>query len=220
MATPKGLIDNAISYYDDAEPDEAQNAKRRARLLLFLQHIYDYVWNYREWEFTYKEGAALVVLANGNNVALPTEYMEFSKRGSVFDTARRIRLQEVSIHLVERMRNELSSASGGGVLNDGFAVSQGKIQLPYTVSSNTSLVPFYRIRAETLVDDTTPMLIPDKYANLVLLPGLVVRTQESKQDARETWGKQFVEGLSQMCMLEQPQKSAVRRLPLHTRGAW
>jgi hypothetical protein len=210
--TPAAAISIIISDYDSADPTDADNAALRVKYLRFLQHIYSYVWNIREWEWTYKE-ATVTITAGNNYVALPTDFQSLGQQGSLYDQ-NGLQFVPKARYIVERLRR--SGGSSTGI----FAVWGGKIQLPYAVSATTVLTIFYRLRAETLADGSTEMTIPDRYAHTVIIPGLVFRAQEKKQDARETWSQQFNSGLSQMAAEENPSKFENVRMPLMMRGGW
>ena len=209
--TPRDLISIVISDYDSVDPTDSDNTALRAKYLRFLQHIYNYVWNVREWEWTYKE-APLTIVSGADSVALPTDFQSIGQQGTLFDSGG-TPLYPKARYVVERMRR-----AGGGW--GFFAVWGGKIQVPSIVSSDTLFNFFYRQRAETLADDTTEMVVPDRYAYTVFLPGLVFRSQEKKVDERKTWSEQFQAGLSQMAASENPSQHEVVRMPLAMRGGW
>lgn len=218
--TPKDVIDTVIRDYDSVDPADADYAARRVRLLGYLQMILRYVWNFHEWNFTYKE-LAFTIAANANSADIATvlpDFLEFGYNGSIFDTDRKIRLREKTMYVLERTRQQMGSS---GFNYSYFAVFGGKIQIPYTATSLLNLLAFYRFVAPTLADDTTPFTFGlDKYTDTVLIPGLLFRSQQSKQDAREVWGQMFQQGLVQMSTVENPVKTGTRKMPLAVRGAW
>jgi hypothetical protein len=211
MASPKDLIDKVINFYDDVDASDADNGTRRARLLVFLQHVYSFVYNYMPWEWTYRS-VDYVVVTGDNKTGLFNDFLELSHNGSVFEGANE--WTDVGRAAIERIRRQ----SNGMASDKVFAIWNRAFQIPYTVSSDLTLTVFHRVIAETLVDNTDEMLIPARYADTVLLPALVFRAMESKNDARETWGAQFREGLSQMVSLEYPEKTTRRKMPLANRG--
>jgi hypothetical protein len=214
VANPDGLIDSTLAYYDGVDPDDGDNAARRAQLLQFLQHVYEYVRNYREWQFTYKTGT-ITILAGTTSIAVPTDFMEFGGNGHLYDPSRRLRMIEATIHDFERLRQELTASP-----DYYFAVIDDKIHVTVAPAANRALTIIYRTKPETLADGTTTILMPDRYANLTLLPALIYRAQQSKNDARDTWGSQFRDGLSMMCALENPVQTGVRVMPRAIRGGW
>lgn len=210
MAGAKEIIDNVLQNWDGVDPDDADNAKRRARLLQFLQSIYEYVWNFREWEWTLKEDT-VTILAGNSSIALPTGFLELGRSGSVFQGSER--WTEVSRHKFERIKNELTSSP------HIFCIYNGKLNIPRSVSSNTAFKMFFRFQADTLADTTNPFTMPPRYTNLVFIPGLAQQAEVSKQGTQDVWAKQFQAGLAQMCSLENPGRTEVRRLP-HAVRAW
>ena len=217
--TDRDIISAVISYYDEVDPDDGDNLSRRARLLSFLQQVYDYVWNYHEWEWTYAESTVALV-KNQNYAALPTDFMEFGKQGGLW-TSDFVRMTEITRRRNERFRFETSGSTNTRI----FSISGGKIQLGYTPTSNDTAHIYYRTVSDssTFIDSAgapvTP-LVPAKYDNTVILPGLVYKAQVTKQDARPTWSAEFRDGLAQMSSIERPTKTGAERLPLSVRGAF
>ena len=215
MATPKALIDSVISDVDGIDPTDVDNALLRAKYLRALQQIHNFVWNVREWEWTYKESAALSMTAGTNYVALPIDFGSIGQQGSLFDENRRIRLYPKAKYVIERMRRETSGSN-----SPIFAVWEGKIQIPYVVASTTPFRLFHRLRPPVLADGIVEMSIPDRWTDVVLYPGLVWKSMTKKQDDRQTWAQQFQAGLSQMASDENPSLHENVRMPLAIRGGW
>lgn len=215
---PGALVDIVITDYDGVDPTDADNANLRVKYLGFLQHVYNYVWSVREWEWTYKESAVIADIGD-YTLPLPTDFQSIGSQGSLFDDARRIRMSPKPRWMVERLRRE---GSMSGVGTPIFAIWSSFIQLPYIVPIGAAFTLFHRFAPEALVDgaEAEEMLIPDRYARTVLLPGLLFRTQEKKQDSRKTWSEQFNAGLAQMASEENPSKHEGVRMPLAVRGAW
>lgn len=217
MGNPKAIIDEHITIYDGLDPNDDSITSRRVQLTAFLQHINSYIHNYREWEWTYKESD--ITIAAGNlNANLPTDFMEFGSNGSLFVSSTGERLVEKSRYYVERLIWEHDV--NNGINTRYFAISGGTITRTFLMTVNTLHTLYYRRTPETIAYNTTTMLIPDKYIETVIKPGLVFRSQQSKNDARDIWGGQFRDGLSQMCKVENPVKTSIRRMPLAIRGAW
>ena len=220
LPAPLYVIDEVIQDYDSLDPSDGDYARRRVRLLGYLQKIHTYVWNFHEWNWTYKE-TPFTITAGQNSKDLATaipDFLEWGYNGSLFDTDRKIRLREKTMYVLERTRQQLG---GTGFNYSYFAIFGGKIQIPYITPSTLNLTAFHRFYPAQLVDGTTPFTPGlDKYVDTVLIPGLLFRSQQSKQDARETWGQQFMQGLIQMSAVENPVKTGTRRMPLAVRGAW
>jgi hypothetical protein len=218
VADASTIISNCLNLYDNVTATDAQNTTRRARLLVYLQHVYSYVFALREWQWVFMETPfTIAAQANSAPLSVLTSFMRFGRNGSIFDTDRRIRMREKTRYIEQRTKQQLG---GTGFNYPFFAITGGNIQIPYTSSSILNLVGYYVRKPEVLTDTAAALLIPDPYGDTVLLPGLAFRAQESKQDARETWKNQFRDGISEMLMIENPSQTATRRLPLAVRGAW
>lgn len=210
---PAAAITAVITYDDGGDPNDADNATRRAFLLNRLQMINNYVHNFRPWEWTFKEGDVTVTVGQ-TSTALPTDFMEFSNEGAVHDAQGNEWVRK-GRGFIERLKKQ-----GLSMVNSRcFAIWDGKIQIPYTVTGSSIVFTcYYRRRPEVLADNSTTMLIPDRYYDTVILPGLTARAQESKQDARDSWFGYLREGLAQMCALENPMMTRGMRIPSAIRG--
>lgn len=214
--TPTTIIDEVIEDYASVDPSDADNVQLRKKYLRFLQHVYNYIWNVREWEWTYKE-SALSMLAGASSVALPDDFHSIGHQGSLFDDARRVGLIAKSRWEVERYRKQ---GNVGGLHLDIFAVWGGLLQIPYVVTSATSFTLFHRFTPEILLDDGSDVILPHRYVETVLKPALVWKVQTKKQDARPTWGEQFQAGLSQMAANENPMVNSPVKMPSASKGSW
>jgi hypothetical protein len=226
--TPQTVINQVLGAYDGVDWLDADNANRRATLLLFLQHIYDYVWNFREWEWTFCETD--LTAATGDNFAplpidpaSPPVWLEFGRNGGLWGPDKR-RYREVSKYTLERYRQGQATLQRDAGI---FTIAGGCIQLPAAATGSLVLTAFHRFAPEILVDANEPappatyaFIMPARFVNTVLIPGLVFRMQESKNDARDTWGGQFRDGLAQMCAIENPMKTGTHRLPYAVPNAW
>lgn len=220
MASAKDMLDQTLQAYDIVPPSDAQYAARRARLLIYLQQMYNLTWNFRPWVWTYKEGAQVTWLSGANSItlaALAADFMEFGPEGSLYDPNRKIRFKEKSPYIVERVRNEMTTNYDNYPF---FCIYGAAVQFPYTATSNITLLPFYRFLPETLADNATAMVLPDRWAVSVMLPALVMRAQLSKNDARDDWEKFLRQGLIEMSVVENPVRTMTHRWPLAVRRAW
>lgn len=217
MADPKTMIDKTLNFYDDVDASDGDNSTNRARLLVFLQQLYSFVWNYLEWEFTYDE-VDINIPSDSESFDLGNlSYMELGHNGSVYDRARNFKMIEKSRAIVVEARNR--AVAGSALDIDIFGIWFGALQLAYTTTSALSLHLFYRRSPTVLVDNTTALPSGiNKYADTVLLPALIYQAMNTKNDAREIWGAQFREGLSQMARIEFPEKTSRRKMPLANRG--
>lgn len=209
---PEDVINEVISSRDGTNPATSSNAPRRAQLLGSLNQMNSFIHNYKPWEWTHTEGN-ITILINTAAIALPADFMEFGREGSVYDVARKIRYIEKSRHIITRMRRE------GNARPYWFCISGGTITLPYTVSSALTLTLAYRVVPEVLVDDDTDMMLPDKYARTVIIPALTRCGQQAKGDPRPDWAAELKDGLSQMCAIENPCKTSGISVPSVYGGA-
>jgi hypothetical protein len=197
-------ISSVISYYDGSDPTDSDQDRHRLRLLHWLQHIYEYVWNYREWEWTFKSDSI------DNN--LPADFMEFGRNGGLWSTETGERWHEESKYTIARLNKEARGTSQLKV----FALSSGSLNgaIVTPINTPTNFDIYYRRIAETIADDEVALITPDKYCRTVILPGLIFRAQHGKNDARSEFGGMFREGLAQMCANENPVKTSMGRMPM------
>jgi len=223
VANPAAIISGVIENKDDVDPNDGDNVRRRAKLLNFLQQVNDYVHLFLPWEWTYKEGL-VVVPNNQSSFDLDLlvddddapDFLEFGYHGAIFDQSRNLRMVEKSRYVFSTMKN----TGQGNQQFPFFAIWGGAVRFLYSMNGNTTFIPFYRVRPQVLADDATELLIPDKYVATVVIPGLVAKTQEDKDDARQTWFAQFQQGLSRMAATENPMKTGPMKRPVAIRGAW
>lgn len=233
MANPAGIIDSVVARVDGQAPSDGDLDARRLKLAEFLNQLNSYVHNYHEWEWTYYEttfsiaaGADFAYIYDTVTSPGPPpvvvagkipDFLEWGRQGSLYTG--QIPMWETSRAKIQRARR----INAGPTRNPyAFAIWSGAIQLVAPLSSTTDYVAFHRIRAEQITDpdDTTELLLPDRYYQTVLYPGMIWKAMEGKQDQRETWANQFTEGLSQMSAIENPIKTQRCRLPLAMIGVW
>lgn len=215
--TDSAIISAVLNYYDAIDADDADNLGRRARLLRFLDQIYTFVWNIREWEWTFNEDT-VSISAGANTGTLPDDFMEFSRQGGLWSPDH-VRMTEVTRRQLYRYRNETAGSTNTRI----FAIAGGAVQLGYTASSAQVLPIAYRMISDSAAftdTDADDPIIPAKYHATVLIPGLVYKAQVTKQDSRQNWAGEFKEGLAQMCAVENPSKTGVIRMPLSVRGGF
>ena len=81
--TGQELISQAIQFYDNTSPGDAENANRRLRVLHYAQLVLDEVWNWRSWPFKHTTGT---VVCSGGEGVLPSNFCRFGSEGLVFET--------------------------------------------------------------------------------------------------------------------------------------
>lgn len=206
MANPAATIDQVLGEADGTDPNDPANDGRRGDLLNQLNLMNSYIHNYREWPWTFDE-ATLTIASGSNFVGVPTNFMHMGRNGALYDSANKRRWTEISIHQFVRMRFEMDPDPNSRC----FVIKDLLVQIPWTSTSDIVFAMVYRVRPEILVDDGTEMLLPDQYAQTVLIPALYARAQMTKDDARPDWKADLKDGISQMCALENPRQTGVQR---------
>lgn len=221
--TPKAIIDEVITVRDGTDPAKAANIPRRVQALAFLNHLNHFLHNYREWPWTWTE-ADVTFLTGTRTADLPTVYEEFGQHGGLWDPGLKKRYKEISFHRMARMRMELNSTNLYVFCVRGDSATPSEfIELPFNVTSDLTLHAIYRRSADIITnhdEDTVPILIPDRFCRLVVIPGLTRAMQQSKDDARPDWASELKDGLSMMCQQANPLKTTVTRWPSAIPGAW
>lgn len=213
MGNPAAGISAVITIYDGVEATDGGATDRRARILRCMQITNDFVHNLREWDWTYTSTALAISSANDDFIALPTNFNNIGDAGMLWDTGRNIPMTKVSKYQLMRLR----LVSRGSSIRPVFSIFDNKLQFPGVAPAAATL--FHRIQPETLADDSTEMLIPDRWFKSVIIPGTAAGGQELKSDARDIWRGQFRDGLIQMCQVENPARQGIK-VPMALPGAW
>jgi hypothetical protein len=213
VATANSLCLEVLGDYENVDELDADNADRLARLLNFLRHVDSYVHNFREWPWTYKEGFITAAAPADSYVAYPEDFLELGKQGGLFNPVTGRPMRELSRYQVSRARR-LPSASS--YVYGAYAQWDNKFF--FCSALGTTPIPiFYRRTADDLSEPENPLLLPDKYIRITLLPALVWRTQNMKNDDRAVWAQTMQAGLAQMCVLENPGKNGPQKMPMANR---
>jgi hypothetical protein len=223
--TPSGVITELIPIIDGVDALDGDNTARRSRYLFWLQFINNYVHLYAPWEWTYTT-ATLTILGDplavgyngGNKIALPTNFLETTNHGGLYDSTGQ-RWSEESVYILQRMRVE----GLGADRSQCFSIFNSCVQIPFVTSSDISFTLIYRVRPEVLVDDLVApiaeMMIPDRYKDTVIIPGVVHKVKEAENDARtQLWAGYFTDGLRQMAAREQPKQTRFKQWPKAVQG--
>ena len=216
--TTGGLISTVINYTDNVSATDADNGDRRARILQLTQETFEDVWNYREWPWRFRGPTTLAITAGSAD--LPADFADFGQNGGVFDVASGRKFSELPIQMFQE--RILTGANNN--VDDEFAVfnqattdGDKKIYVPTAV---TSIKIFYLATASTLVDATDAtnnlFLIPARWHQTVILPGVVARVRTNKGDGRD-WMTRYLTGLGSMVAGERSKKTTVQRVPYYAR---
>lgn len=223
MASGQSLISECITHYDSSDPNGASNTRRRARLANILRRGYLWLWMFQEWEFQEVE-ATYTLAAGSNSVALATaapNFMGFGRNGLLYNDTLNCPMKEKSRLFVRRLRR--AAASLGAQHYRNFAIWEKKFQFVAAMPSATDYTISYRRTPDIAAnaDSATVLTVPDEYCSTVLLPYMMMWNQELKNDMRKDWQDGFVQGLSEMMVVQAPTQTMNRRMiPLAMRGVW
>jgi len=217
--TADEIIDAVAAYVYDVNEDDPDNVERRARLLQYLQEVYDEVWLFREWAFTYRTATTTITGTNGT-ADLPADYLELGVQGKIFDQDGR--------ELLEDTYPDIRQAQLRGHIENPpcrFAIFSldtdgNKILTPLT-GTNYTIDLLYRCLPETLADDVSPTVkIPASHHNTVLVMGTAAKAARSVGDPRPDWESAYRAGLQRMIIVERSRKTSIQRLPRAISGMW
>jgi len=215
-ATSKILL-----YTDNTLATDAGTAKRRVKILEWMQEIFDEVWNWADWDWTYKAGSIIVPTAG--YVALPSDFVRFGSKGRAYDSNGRP-LDEVNPQQI--LEQHLSSGQVSTIREFAVYIADDGVMRLYTPKpgSALTLTIYYKFKPPTLVDinhatSSNLQHIPSEYHYSVILAGLKERAARSKGDARAgaDWATLYRQGLSAMVKQAQPKRSTTQVLP---KGYW
>lgn len=223
MATTSGLIDAVLAYTEDISATDNDNATRRARLLQYMQEVVDEVWNFKEWAFKTVGATTVTIAASASSADLPADFQELGQMGGVWDS-QGARMQEISINELEEFKlNGASNLPYGNVFAIyGFNTTSSKLKLQVPVQSQAITCSVSYQKVPPTLSDTTGTTtnglnsIPVSYHNTVILAGTVAKAKASTGDARD-WESKYRNGLAYMVARERNKKTAVTRIPYHSR---
>lgn len=224
--TASALIDLIIAYTDNVSATDADNATRRLRLLQYAQEVFENVWNYREWRFKLTS-ANVTVLAGGQNVVVPANFLDFGEQGGVYDSIGRKLVEKTPQQILEWRELGIGAGSPSytwAIFDYDATTGQALFQIQTPVTSNTTFKLWYNRLAPTLGDSTTPSIsnlhfIPAQYHNSVLLNGVAAKARKIKGDTRD-WENAYQRGLVDMVVRERSHKTALQQMPRSVIRSW
>lgn len=225
--TTSALIDIILKYGDNTDSADADNSNRRARILQYAQEVFDYVWGFRDWRFKYR--TTTVTLTTGSTTTpskaqLPADFSAIGRHGLVLDSDGNPWEEEFpqNIHYLQRSTGAGEVPYLYSILDFDTTNDRYYLQAP-NVGSDTTLRIYYEAVAPTLVDSTTSSnnlpKIPAQYHNIVLVPGVLVKTRKSIGDPRD-YTQDFREGLNEMVRMENHFKTNRKQLPRAIPSSW
>ncbi len=207
------LLTDVLSYTDNVSATDADNAKRRARVLSYLQQTVEFVWNYRPWRFLYKRGT-FTISSDGTGI-LPSDFGQFGWKGRLYtSTGERMDEEVDAADLVGRFLRGERNTTDYSLLDYDSSTSKPKIQ---TLQVSGTLTALYCRHVPTVADSSAVLPIPLDYHNTVLLPGTIVKARKSKGDVRD-FQSEFLVGLDLMCKKEAPMQGTAQDFPLVRQG--
>lgn len=185
------IISQVLGRDDNISAAAADNTTRRTRLLEYLREVEAEVWWRRDWTWKKKRGTVSIPAGVGYTT-VPTDFASLGNFGGVYHPSggqgdgEKLDLKPESLIIELR---EGGSNSGPPRIFALFGQDPTTylqlIQIPTTAAAD--LVIWYQPNPPT-IDETANVnaikAIPEKYHQLVLVPGLRMKARESKGDAR------------------------------------
>lgn len=214
--TSSSAIDTLLSFTDNVDATDGDNAVRRTRFLQYLQEVNDDVWNFYDWTFKYTSATKVATIA-ASSIVLPTNFAEFGNHGGVWLGTSQ--LMEISLRdlTMGRQAGVFPGTSAPGIFAMAGMDSTGakKLELPVASTAYT-LTLFFIARPYTLADLTTSsnnlQYIPAEYHNTVIIPGTAYKIHRDKGEQADYWD-QYQRGLGYMVKRERERKTVVSRMP-------
>lgn len=215
------IIDQGVGHIDNVPATDADITDRRNRWVEWVVAVFTYVYMARGWSFRLRRAT---LTATAGIATLPSDFGDVPPEGGVFLAATGDRLA------YDEPQNimDAQEAVGGsttttpttyGIFDFNTSDFQPKLQLPTTATVN--LVLRYGLAPPTLDDSTNTAnlkLIPEKWHQSVLLPGLRALARRSLGDGAVapdfTLDPGFQAGFAQMIRAERPaSRDTTRKLP-------
>lgn len=215
-------IDKVIQRSDNIKGSPADYLDRRARLLDSLQEVFEEVYWLRDWVWRRKR-TVVTVLAADESVSVPSDFGSFGNSGGIWSAlasggdGHQLDLATESEIIEDRERNRRTNTPRRFALFGQDAVTyltQIQIQ-PHDAA--VPLAVWYQPDPPQLDESTNVAklnLIPAKYHQRVLIPGLKMRSRESKADQGfANSEKEFEAGKIWMVKEEARYQGRQRQLP-------
>jgi hypothetical protein len=219
--TVAAAISTVISYTDNVPASDAGNVGRRLRVLQWLQETVALIRGYRSWRFLYVTGSCTI--DSLGQAVLPIDFGQFGWSGGLFNSdGSPLRECHNAKDLYVRFIRGERNTEEFSMLGYDTTTASPKIQ---TMQVSGTLSLMYCEKCPTLADSTTlpadnslQLPLPQDYHNLVVIPGVAMKSKLSKGDTRD-FKSDFLVGLEMMCRREQPMQGDAQELP-YTRIGW
>lgn len=216
------IISQVLARDDNISPTDADNATRRQRLLEYLREVESEVWWRRDWTFKKKRDTVTVPSGQGYE-SLPADFASFGMYGGVYlprggsGDGARLELKPESVITDLREANfSTGQPTIFAIFGQDPTTFIQRIQIPNN-PGDVTLVIWYQPNPPT-IDEAANVnaikAIPEKYHQLVLVPGLRAKARESKGDAR--WQAEvmnYEKGITWMQTEENRFQGEFRQLP-------
>jgi len=186
------IIDQVLARDDNIVATDADNSTRRTRLLEYLREVEAEVWWRRDW--TWKKKRATVTIPAGQGyVTLPADFSSMGLYGGVYlprggGGADGTKLEMVPESVITDLRESNSSnslPSEYALFGQDPTTFLQYIQIA-TNSGAVTLAIWYQPNPPD-IDEAANVnaikAIPEKYHQLVVVPGLRAKAREAKGDA-------------------------------------
>lgn len=216
------IIDQVHERSENIKGSSADYADRRLRLLDYLREVEQEIWYLRDWVWKLKRTTA-VVPGGTHYVKVPDDFASFGPSGGVYqdmsgggDGIRFDLLTESEI-LDERERpNTGTNPHVFSLFDRDPTTFQPLIQMPSNVIDVPIAIWYQPLAPE--IDEGANVnnikLIPERFHQLVLIPGVRYKARESKSDDR--WKnslQEYERGKQRMLTEETRWQGRVRQLP-------
>lgn len=217
------IINQVLARDDNVSETDADNATRRTRLLEYLREVVAEVWWRRDWTFKKKRDTVTVPAGQGY-VSLPADFASIGIYGGVYlprgggsgDGAKLEMKPESVITDVRESGVSNSLPTVYALFGQDPTTYLQYIQIP-TNPGAVTLAIWYQPNQPTIDEGANVEninMIPSKYHQLVIVPGLRAKARESKGDARwQTAIADYEKGFVWMQSEENRFQGEYRQLP-------
>ena len=215
-------IDQLVAYVDNQPGVDGNSSLRRVRHGYNLLTVFAWVYLSRDWWFR-KAAPTLTVPANDGDAPMPSSFMEFGYKGGVYLNTTGHRLKYVSPQEMSDIRSGPSAPTTDmpPVYTIDFQDPTSKLPL-FRIPLNLSDLTFtlWSEKDVPTLDESTNKdnlkVIPERWHQLVLIPGARAMAQYDKADPRSQSFQAdptFAAGYRLMCITELRGKETPKQFP-------
>jgi hypothetical protein len=203
------LVDDISKYYDNTDLDTVQDAaRRRNKLLQFVNRARDEIWWWRSWPWTW---TSTTLTMSSGEASRPADFAQVGTHGGMYDANGRPWV-EINWQDMQTLRKRNVR------VNDRLFSVGSNIQIPNTGSSQQFTFIYRQVPTNlTYGADIDP--VPSHFGHALLL-GSVARMKEEEGDPRSIWRDDFLRALSRAMMTERETASRPLQMPMAVGGKW